>query len=289
MDTFLRVQKVPVITPHGNEFISFTHNRSYVGPSQKFGPFVSEAYELYVHVEGTCNILIEDRIFSPKCGDLFLYPIRRPHNLITKSDIYERFVIFFSPHVFDSIVCDQPLLRLFDTNEAGRNHVMLPGDVCQEIMRKLRQASEAIQSGAPDLPYLIYSEMIRILISVSKQLRCSSTLPLGTNCPLILSDIVDYIHANYRSIEGLPEVYERFGISRAYLAKIFKRYTVVTPYHYIRDLKLSHAKELLARGANVTEACFEAGFSDYSNFIRLFRTETGISPLAYRSRIHQTD
>ena len=153
MDPFLNFQRVPVITPHGNEFISFTHNRSYVGPSQKFGPFVSEAYELYVHVEGTCNILIEDRIFSPKCGDLFLYPIRRPHNLITKSDIYERFIVFFSPHVFDSIVCDQPLLRLFDTNEAGRNHVMLPGDVCQEIMRKLRQASEAIQSGAPDLPY----------------------------------------------------------------------------------------------------------------------------------------
>ena len=289
MDTFRFFCKVPVQTLNGEEFITFTHNRSRERINQHHGPFWSYAYELYVHIEGTCNILIGDRIFSPKCGDLFLYRTNQPHHLITKSDVYERFVLFFSPHVFDSIVCEPPILDLFESREASGNQVVLPGDSSQEIMKRLRRVSQTIQSDAADAPYLVYCDSLRVLLAVKRLLAHSSSVPLGMNCPKILGEIIDYLHANYQSIQGLQEVYKHFGISRAYLSRIFTNYTVVTPYNYLRDLKLSAAKELLASGASVTEACFESGFTDYSNFIRLFRTRTGMTPLSYKRKLTQSE
>ena len=288
MDTFQHHRLIPVLTVQGEEYISFFHRRSYeLHPSH--GPFRSGCYELFMHVRGTCNIIVDDRKFSPQYGDLFLFPANQMHRLITQGDVYERFVLFFSPHVFDSVVCEPPILELFQSSEVGRNQIVLPSGTSKEIMSMLYRLSETVQKGGPEAPYLIYSDSLRILVLVKKMLEQSFSIPLGTNCPRILGEIVDYIQANYQTIQSSRDVYEHFGISRAYLSKIFARYTVVTPYYYIRDLKLSHAKRMLAQGSSVTEACFDSGFTDYSNFIRVFHKEAGVTPFTYKSRHHKED
>ena len=48
---------------------------------------------------------------------------------------------------------------------------------------------------------------------------------------------------------------------------------------YINDLKISHAKELLASGMySVTEAALQSGYADLSHFSREFKKTVGISP-----------
>ena len=45
------------------------------------------------------------------------------------------------------------------------------------------------------------------------------------------------------------------------------------------DLKISHAKELLASGMySVTEAALQSGYADLSHFSREFKKTVGISP-----------
>lgn len=44
------------------------------------------------------------------------------------------------------------------------------------------------------------------------------------------------------------------------------------------------AKVLLLSGATVTEACYGAGFGDYSHFIADFRREVGVTPAKFRER-----
>lgn len=289
MDTFQHHRLIPVLTVQGEEYISFFHRRSYEVITQSHVPFRSGCYELFMHVTGTCNIIVDDRTFTPQYGDLFLFPANQPHRLVTQGDAYERFVVFFSPHVFDSIVCDSPILDLFQSSKAVGNQIILPSGAAKEIMGMLYRLSETVQKGQPEAPYLIYSNALRILVLVKKTMEQSFAISLGTNCPRILGEIVDYIQSNYQTIQSSRNVYEHFGISRAYLTKIFARYTVVTPYNYIRDLKLSHAKRMLTQGASVTEACFDSGFTDYSNFIRTFHKETGMTPFAYKNLQHKED
>ena len=46
--------------------------------------------------------------------------------------------------------------------------------------------------------------------------------------------------------------------------------------------KITLAKDLLDRGADVTTACYECGFNECSYFIRVFRKYVGMTPRKYR-------
>ena len=269
-------------------FLAFAHRRnSFAISRQPQDPlsFSANAYELYMLVDGVCNILVGERIFTPRPGDIFLYQVDQPHRLIIRSEQFERFVLHFSPNVFDSIVSSRPLMSLFQTPEAQQNQIVLPDEATHKILATLQNASAVIRENRPDTSYLVFAAALQVLSALRHSLQNTAPRVLGSDCPRILNEVIDYIHASYRSMQGLQEVCDRFGISRAYLSRLFARYTVVTPSRYIRDLKLNYAKQLLSHGANVTEACFESGFSDYSNFIRLFHKETGVTPLTYKQQL----
>ena len=56
-----------------------------------------------------------------------------------------------------------------------------------------------------------------------------------------------------------------------------------TPHEFLTRLRLERSKTLLALGShNVTEACFEVGFSSLGYFSALFSHRMGLSPLEYR-------
>ncbi len=56
-----------------------------------------------------------------------------------------------------------------------------------------------------------------------------------------------------------------------------------TPHEFLTRLRIERAKTLLATGGhNVTEACFEVGFSSLGSFSALFARRVGLSPSEFR-------
>jgi AraC-like DNA-binding protein len=68
-------------------------------------------------------------------------------------------------------------------------------------------------------------------------------------------------------------------LSRAHFLRSFAHAFGVTPHDYLTALRLDLAKRALARGASVTEACFDVGFSSVARrsvpSARSPRTEAG--------------
>ena len=50
---------------------------------------------------------------------------------------------------------------------------------------------------------------------------------------------------------------------------------------YVNTIRLINAKAMLSSGAKVAEAAMACGFESLSNFDRVFRRETGMSPREY--------
>jgi AraC family transcriptional regulator len=74
------------------------------------------------------------------------------------------------------------------------------------------------------------------------------------------------------------------GLSPYHFLRTFERLTGLTPHQYVRRARLREAAmQLAAEPARVIDIAFESGFGDLSNFNRAFRTEFGVSPLAYRA------
>lgn len=100
--------------------------------------------------------------------------------------------------------------------------------------------------------------------------------------------LIHYIENNYLQPLSMEYLSSFSGISRAHLTREFKKYTGYTPNAYIIQLRLNHAKKLLASSkATISAIAFESGFHDINNFINLFKKDTGITPGAYRKQLFQ--
>jgi AraC family transcriptional regulator len=92
-----------------------------------------------------------------------------------------------------------------------------------------------------------------------------------------------WIEANAHEAIDLGRVAKEVGLSRFHFLRLFARVLGVTPHQHLVRSRLRRAARLLAGGdCTVTEAAFEAGFGDLSNFIRTFRRAAGVSPSGFR-------
>ena len=81
----------------------------------------------------------------------------------------------------------------------------------------------------------------------------------------------------------LDELAREASLSAYHFLRTFERVTGVTPHQYVRRLRLRRAGAMLRAGrTRVLDVALDCGFGDVSNFNRSFRTEFGMSPLAFR-------
>jgi AraC-like DNA-binding protein len=83
----------------------------------------------------------------------------------------------------------------------------------------------------------------------------------------------------------LPLVARRAGVSPYHFIRLFDAAFGVTPHRCRTDARLLRARELLARGAPVTNVCLELGFSSLGSFSALFARHVGESPSRYQRRL----
>ena len=98
----------------------------------------------------------------------------------------------------------------------------------------------------------------------------------------IATRAASYISENFRSIDSLASVAAYCGVTQSYLSRVFRDELGIKPNEYLRRRRLEYAKTLLLNGYDVTSACYNSGFCDYSHFIQVFRAAEGTTPLSFQ-------
>jgi AraC-like DNA-binding protein len=75
------------------------------------------------------------------------------------------------------------------------------------------------------------------------------------------------------------------GLSEFHFLRAYRAAFGETPHQHFTRLRIDHAKRVLARGAAVTEACFDVGYSSVGSFSTLFTRTTGRSPRAWQREV----
>jgi AraC-like DNA-binding protein len=98
-----------------------------------------------------------------------------------------------------------------------------------------------------------------------------------------LANARDFMRHAYDRPVNLGEISARAHLSPYHFLRVHRRAYGETPHEFLTRLRVERAKTLLARGShNVTEACFEVGFSSLGSFSALFAGRVGLSPSEYR-------
>ncbi|MBO9620155.1 MAG: helix-turn-helix domain-containing protein [Niabella sp.] len=94
--------------------------------------------------------------------------------------------------------------------------------------------------------------------------------------------IFDYIFKNFREIIELEKVAAIIPMSTAAFCRFFKSKTSRTLTDFIKEVRIGHAAKLLLEGKhNVSEACYDSGYNNVSNFNKHFKEIKGVSPKAF--------
>lgn len=241
-------------------------------------------WELYLFLDGHVTYYIEDQVYEMCPGDLLIIPPGKMHRPVLSSGqaAYERMVLWVNLEYLARIDGESGVLqqRLSCVGENGYC-VPLRGDELIYTMvlfsriaeLQARKADESLTAGA-----------IRLYLwSVLEAYSLVETTARGE--PEVIPQILRYITEHYNESITLEDIAAKFFISKSYLSRHFKAYTNSTVYAYIMALRITHARRMIREGVPAVEAGRDCGFSDYSTFYKAFKSQTGMSPQQFKTRV----
>lgn len=91
----------------------------------------------------------------------------------------------------------------------------------------------------------------------------------------------EYVHACHSGRVTLDAVAEAAAISRYAVLRAFRREVGVSPYSYVTQVRVEHAKRLLWQGVPIAAVSQRVGFADQSHLTRHFKRLLGVTPGAF--------
>lgn len=98
------------------------------------------------------------------------------------------------------------------------------------------------------------------------------------------------VAAYLRQHESVPlapgQLTREFHYHADYIARCLKRHTGMSPLEYVRHVRIAKARQLLEQAPelSIRQIAEMVCMPDANYFARIFRQETGLSPVAYRKR-----
>jgi AraC-type DNA-binding domain-containing proteins len=115
---------------------------------------------------------------------------------------------------------------------------------------------------------------------------CELSDELLTIQPILNSPIYEticYLRLHYAENLSLASLAQLSNMSVYYFCHVFQKYTKISPYAYITDLRISYAQSLLTSTQESIESISaKCGFSSAQLFIRAFKKRIGFLPSKYR-------
>jgi AraC-like DNA-binding protein len=101
----------------------------------------------------------------------------------------------------------------------------------------------------------------------------------------VVDEILAYVHQHYTRPLHLGDVAAAFNMNAAYLSDRFSTVAGVTFHHYLEQLRLAQAQELLRDpSVRVSEVAYAVGYTDPNTFRQAFKARLGLPPSAWRTR-----
>ena len=107
---------------------------------------------------------------------------------------------------------------------------------------------------------------------------------LGSHAQKIVEAMLDYVHQHGHRPISLDELASAMKMNASYLSALFSQTTGVTFHHFLEEVRLSKARELLRDPRNrVREVACAAGYASPDTFRHAFKSHEGLSPDAWRA------
>lgn len=105
----------------------------------------------------------------------------------------------------------------------------------------------------------------------------------GLSVQQTIREATDYITMNCHKQLTPTMVAQHLNYNPDYFASLFRKQTGMTVTQYLNRMRIELAKRLLINeNVSIKEAAYSSGFQDEKYFMRIFKRQEGMTPLAYK-------
>ncbi len=238
--------------------------------------------EIIIYKQDLKCLFVNDTMYISEAPSFFTFRPGEKHYAIHNiPNSHERYMIWLYQDLFFQLPGGRELLRcLFDRNPGEHNMIILPKEEQLEAFRLLDSILSQNNNESLEKESLMIADMIHFL-SLMNRHYLNDTINTTNGMSELLRQILFYIKNNLNEPLRVSSIAKQFQISQSTLERMFRNSLTMTPKEYILRCRMDAAKEYLQQGQSVTDACNNAGFSDYSRFIADFRKTYNITPAEY--------
>lgn len=256
--------------------------------AQKLDYHYHEFDKLILLLNGRVTYVVEGVTYFLRPWDLLLVQHDMIHKpIIDPAEPYERVVIWLGREWLASRSdSGEALDSCFDiAREQGFHLLRFDGERRLQYMQLIQRLEESLRSAEFGAARMADTLCQQLLIGVNRDILKSRTAQEETDSyrrDPKMEEILRYIAGHLEEDLTVDALAKRFFLSRYYLMHRFKDVTGYTVHQYVSQKRLLRAGELIRRGVPVMKAAEQAGFTEYSTFLRAFRNTFHMSPKDFR-------
>lgn len=257
----------------------------------KVSSHTHDYYEFYFFLKGNVSLHINGVQQHLHPGDIILIPPNTRHYLTVHDQEvpYQRFIFWISEKfchdLFNQSKDYEYLFQHTSTSHRYVYHfdVISFNTIHTKIIRLLEECHSQ-QFCQHTMVSLCVNDLILTLTRLVYNLE-NPGISRGENS--VYQGIVSYIENHIHEKITLQNIADALFVSKYHIAHVFKEQIGMSIHQYILKKRLNLSKGSIASGTDITTACSQCGFDDYSCFYRAFKKEYGMSPKEFKSSIEQ--
>ncbi len=254
----------------------------YVDKLNNHAKHAHECYEIIYLEEGTLDISINTKHYACNAPSLIFISKLEQHSIIVKGSTYKRYYLCISPVLASNAIQDYSLLTVLSNRHSDFCHVLDVSTFKSDIDRIFSSFIFEHNSNLPFSNQRQASLLSELLILIYRNAP-SLFIQENDKSTLIVWKIQIRFEKNCSEQYSLESLANEYHLSPYYLSHLFKKVTGYPIMQYLIKCRLSLARKLLTdTNMSITDIVYNTGFSDSSNFSRLFKREMNVTPLQYR-------
>ena len=235
-------------------------------------------YEIYILLSGERTVTIGNITHHVTAGFACLFEGNISHRSEGSTD-YSGICIHFSKKYLERYF--QPNIVSSYLSCFKTPIFFIPADYREKLLTWYNTMSRTSASS-----YLLLAQILIDLSQFQKEYHANNSLLVNDAKTSGAQRIINYIDANYATLQKVSEIAESCGVSESYIHRIIKKNTSLTVKEYINKLRLRHALHEMDCSNNsfaiISKAC---GFQNVSYFYYLFKKSYGVTPTQYREQL----
>ncbi len=230
--------------------------------------------EIYLNINGNVSFEVENHIYPVKRGSVIITrPYEYHHCIQHSNENHEHFWITFSAEETENF------LEMFFNRRKGKNNLIT---LTEEKLNELCDVMWSLIANENDL-LKRRIDFLRLFQIISGG-RQESYQNNEEYLPDDVRTALRYMEEHLTEKIDIATLCDFCNVSVNTLERHFKEALGLSPFSMLRKKRLIASLQYLRYDDSVAEAALKSGFSDYSNYIQLFRKQFGMTPLKYKKQ-----